>query len=529
MPSPTVSSADGSFWVHGTNRHGYEDMDVNALAAHCERSCTTLDGGCHNGTSCRLGCHQNMNAAREGVRHCVPCPSSYNHFCSPFGSCDPAAGPVANVSKLTMRCACVDGFQGRLCEVRTGLTFGGHLRLFAAGVLLFGGLVAFTVLFCIDARGDHNVPYYRYKYRTDEAKAYWAKAKQITINLKVQLKEVGSTYRGRYPDIRIYKLADIDYWKKNDNCDSEEDSHINYYPWYRWYRWGDCGPPGSDEDPIGVPGLIIPTCGDLKQLKRNWIIIKLLSRIGASIVQLAAISFDVNFPWTFDFSLPHYLRYLLMDWPGVPLWLQIFVCILAFVLAMVCVLSDADSKETVKVKRSFEKIKDTIMCNSVDEDVDQEQDYVEEDGCFDYFADVYMAFYDLALIPTVKLIGEVFLGCTYYDNAPATFNRSPELICYRSFEWLLYAIAIGIMGALQILLLFFSNIVTARATAPYPKLRSWVFLDLVIKVLCHGSFLALPLTQWCPSGLCTFELLLFFLLRCAQRWWRQPTKSATVC
>eukprot|EP01052_Picozoa_sp_SAG31_P019584 SAG31_NODE_1434_length_8364_cov_8.012220_1_plen_467_part_00 len=434
MPCPT-STGEGSTeseyskgspaWIQGIDRHGQDAMDAATLAAHCERNCTFTDGGCFNGNWCPIGCHLNTSVAREDVLRCVPCTPLYADTCSPFGSCDPHAGPMAGATEHTMRCVCVHGFKGRLCNVRKGLTGGGHARLFIAGVLTLASLVAFAACFRIDA-----------KY---------------------------------YSDV---------IWRERDYFDGD------YYPWYRKNMWIEPGPPGSASDPLGTPGLMIPNCWSRKDAKKNIEMLKVLFRIFTTFLQLVAEAFDGLIPWTWDFAWPHFLRYLLLDWPGVPFWLLIATCFITLVFAIVCTLS-VDAKETRKVRRVFGKLRDLIVSRELGGD-DRTPDEEANDGsCFAAAATWYMTFYELMLIPTVKLTGEVYMGCTYYDYAPNTFNRDPELSCYRSGEWWLYAISISIVGSIQVLVLFLSNLIAARAHSPFPKIRSWVFLDLIIKVFCE--------------------------------------------
>eukprot|EP01052_Picozoa_sp_SAG31_P031300 SAG31_NODE_3302_length_4442_cov_5.091181_1_plen_382_part_00 len=356
MPSPTDGSSNAA-WTDGTNRHGQEAMDGPTLAAYCESDCTILSGGCDNGNVCHMGCHGTQG-------HCVPCNSVYADYCGPFGSCDPYAGPNASATENSIRCACAHGFKGRLCNVRTYLTTGGHVRLFVGGVVSL--CIAFAVGF-------------------------------------------------------MFFVKDL----------STEDEK---YEWYHsdpngWFKRMALF--GADGHALGFPISSNPI-NTIKILK-VWLGIIITS------LQLAAQAFQRHIPWTWGFVLPNILRYLVFDWPSVPFWVQMLIYIAFNVLA--CCF-----------------------------------------GCLgDEFMQIYAFVGECMVIPAIRLTGQMFLGCTYYDELPNTFNLSPELSCYISGMWWLYAVlffcggTFGMMGTVaQIYKHFFEN--------PYPKIRSYAVLDMSIKV-----------------------------------------------
>jgi hypothetical protein len=93
------------------------DSDSELLELHS--SLAELYGSSPNATAvftCPVGCR------RISPTECSPCPAVFD-ACGEFGGCDPRDRSAANATEDTMQCVCVEGFTGRVCDMKT--EFGG--------------------------------------------------------------------------------------------------------------------------------------------------------------------------------------------------------------------------------------------------------------------------------------------------------------------------------------------------------------------------------------------------------------------
>eukprot|EP01043_Picozoa_sp_COSAG02_P028235 COSAG02_NODE_1703_length_11241_cov_845.206695_6_plen_503_part_00 len=93
------------------------DSDAELLELHS--SLAELYSSTPNTTTvytCPVGCR------RTSSTECLPCPSVYD-ACGEFGGCDPQDVNTVNATLDTMECVCVEGFSGRLCDMKTSFGF----------------------------------------------------------------------------------------------------------------------------------------------------------------------------------------------------------------------------------------------------------------------------------------------------------------------------------------------------------------------------------------------------------------------
>ena len=110
----------------------------------------------------------------------------------------------------------------------------------------------------------------------------------------------------------------------------------------------------------------------------------------------------------------------------------------------------------------------------------------------------------LLLIPMTRVVSGIYLGCTYYDGAPNTFDADPSLSCWIDGRWWLYA-AVGLYGLFVLITiskaaahkigdLSFSQ---QRGFRPdYPATPEYGTLSIVVQVFT--TVIAVAIGKWHP-------------------------------
>ena len=202
-------------------------------------------------------------------------------------------------------------------------------------------------------------------------------------------------------------------------------------------------------------------------------------------LQLGAAAFDVSIPWTTGFVAPEILRIPAFDFKSlIPQWFEdveapgyageciLLTLLVAFLVATI----DLEGSMIPGTKKPFPSFK-----------------LLGEKG-----AAGANTLAPLIMIPAARAYGGVFVGCTYYDMKPNSFDDDPDLSCWVSALWWVYCI-IAVFG-------LFGMLMCAKSVADadgqlqnmpsHPASVKWALLFSFVKIFVTMVHVALG--RWHP-------------------------------